>query len=106
MGYITQSCNDRKLDLDGHSVIPVSFIPDLDYHSYVMYIVNPGAVSEKPGLSQNNVFAIELCNNQFPQRWESPQGLADLGSAIGLAPQSPGLLGGLRDGTGVSSLIF
>ena len=24
------------------------------------------------------------------------------GSAIGLAPQSPGLLGGLRDGTGVS----
>ena len=42
------------------------------------------------------------CNDQFPQRWESPQGLADLGSAIGLAPQSPGLLGGLRDGTGVS----
>ena len=42
------------------------------------------------------------CNDQFPQRWESPQGPADLGSAIGLAPQSLGLLGGLRDGMGVS----
>jgi len=42
------------------------------------------------------------CNNQFPWRQESPQGLADLGSAIGLAPQSLGLLGGLRDGMGVS----
>ena len=49
-----------------------------------------------------DVFSGSHCNDQFPWRWESPQGLADLGSAIGLAPQSPGLLGGLRDGTGVS----
>ena len=42
------------------------------------------------------------CNDQLPQRWESPQGPADLGSAIGLAPQSPGLLGGLKVGMGVS----
>ena len=33
------------------------------------------------------------CNDRFPWRQESPQGLA---------PQSPGLLGGLRDGMGVS----
>ncbi len=45
---------------------------------------------------------LSHCNDQFPQRQESPQGPADLGSAIGLAPQSPGLLGGLRDGMGVS----
>ena len=43
-----------------------------------------------------------ICNDWFPWRQESPQGPADLGSAIGLAPQSLGLLGGLRDGTGVS----
>src|SRR5258708_40168997 len=42
------------------------------------------------------------CNDQFRQRWESPQVPAALSSALGLAPQSLGLLGGLRDGTGVS----
>ena len=40
---------------------------------------------------------VALCNDWLPQRQESPQGPADLGSAIGLAPQSPGLLGCLRD---------
>ena len=50
----------------------------------------------------NDILEEQKCNDQFPQRWESPQGLADLGSAIGLAPQSLGLLGGLRDGMGVS----
>src|SRR5258708_1020710 len=52
--------------------------------------------------ASDQVLARIYCNDQFPWRQESPQGLADLGSAIGLAPQSPGLLGGLRDGTGVS----
>src|SRR5258705_11797132 len=42
------------------------------------------------------------CNDRLPWRWESPQGPADLGSAIGLAPQSLGLLGCLKDGMGVS----
>ncbi len=46
--------------------------------------------------------AHDSCNDWLPQRWESPQGPAALGSAIGLAPQSPGLLGGLKGGTGVS----
>jgi len=47
-----------------------------------------------------------MCNDQLPWRWESPQGLANLGPAIGLAPQSLGLLGGLRDVTGMSKLTF
>ena len=42
------------------------------------------------------------CNDWLPQRQENPQGPADLGSAIGLAPQSLGLLGGLKGGMGVS----
>ena len=45
---------------------------------------------------------MAICNDWLPQRQESPQGLANLGSAIGLAPQSLGLLGCLRDGMGVS----
>jgi len=52
-------------------------------------------------LPNMDVFCVH-CNNQLPWRQESPQGLADLGSAIGLAPQSLGLLGGLKGGTGVS----
>src|SRR5260370_34914394 len=52
--------------------------------------------------ASDQVLARIYCNDQFPWRQESPQGPADLGSAIGLAPQSPGLLGGLRDGTGGS----
>src|SRR5258707_1737470 len=34
---------------------------------------------------------VNTCNDWLPQRWESPQGPADLASAIGLALQSPGL---------------
>ncbi len=60
MGYIVWHCNDRELDFNGHSIISVSFIPDLDYHSYVVYIINPGTVSKEPGLSQYNILAIEL----------------------------------------------
>ena len=45
---------------------------------------------------------INFCYDRFPQRRKGPSRPADLGSAIGLAPQSPGLLGGLRAGTGVS----
>ena len=55
---------------------------------------------------ESEMYSASSCNNQFPWRQKGPQGPADLGSAIGLAPQSPGLLGGLRDGTGVSQLIF
>ena len=61
--------------------------------------VGPEKCEKRAG---DRVLARIYCNDQFPQRQESPQGLADLGSAIGLAPQSPGLLGGLRDGMGVS----
>src|SRR5258707_13772659 len=60
------------------------------------------SISSHPAFPDESIGTVETCNDQFPQRQESPQGLADLGSAIGLAPQSPGLLGGLRDGMGVS----
>jgi len=52
--------------------------------------------------ASDQVLARIYCNDWLPQRWESPQGPADLGSAIGLAPQSLGLLGGLKGGMGVS----
>src|SRR6266436_1331443 len=65
----------------------------------LLYITNDSFTKLCDDPESSNVWN---CNNQFPWRQESPQGPADLGSAIGLAPQSPGLLGGLRDGTGVS----
>src|SRR6266446_9616949 len=42
----------------------------------------------------DQVLARIYCYDWFPRRWKGPWGPADLGSAIGLAPQSPGLLGG------------
>src|SRR5258705_9012539 len=48
-------------------------------------------------MSGDQVLARIYCNDQLPWRQESPQGPADLGSAIGLAPQSPGLLGCCHD---------
>ena len=54
----------------------------------LLYITNDSFTKLCNDPESSNVWN---CNNQFPWRQESPQGPADLGSAIGLAPQSPGL---------------
>ena len=60
-------CYDGELYLNGSSILAITFIPYLNYHSYVMYIINPGTMSEQPGLSQNNILAIEavMCDEEI-----------------------------------------
>src|SRR5258708_27544322 len=61
--------------------IPVSFIPDLDYHSYVMYIVNPGAVSEKPGLSKITSLPLSL-SHVIKKLWLTSTPPIEIGTSL------------------------